>query len=112
MEHLLESSNICLLNDKSPTYIHPTSASFTSIDLSLCSASVFLDCTWQVYSDQSGSDHFSILIDIVKSMLKDNVPSWNLKIADWPKFKLQCSLDINRHSFTDITEKFLHFKIN
>ena len=24
VEHLLESSNICLLNDKSPTYFHPT----------------------------------------------------------------------------------------
>ena len=27
-------------------------------------------------------------------MPKDNVPRWNLKKADWPKFKLQCSLDI------------------
>ena len=50
---------------------------------------------------QCGSDHFPIFIDIVKSMPKDNVPRWNLKKADWPKFKLQCSLDINRHSFTD-----------
>ena len=33
MEHLLESSNICLLNDKSPTYFHPALGSFTSIDL-------------------------------------------------------------------------------
>ena len=109
VEHLLESSNICLLNDKSPTYFHPASGSFTSIDLSLCSASVFLDFAWQVHSDQCGSDHFPILIDIVKSMPKDNVPRWNLKKADWPKFKLQCSLDINRHSFTDITEKFPAF---
>ena len=54
VEHLLESSNICLLNDKLPTYL-------------------------------------------------------NLKKADWPKVKLQCSLDINRHRFTDITEKFLAF---
>ena len=109
VEHLLESSDICLLNDKSPTYFHPASGSFTSIDLSLCSASVFLDFTWQVHSDQCGSDHFPILIDIVKSMPKDNVPRWNLKKADWPKFKLQCSLDINRHHFTDSTEKFPAF---
>ena len=74
VEHLLESSSICLLNDKSPTYCHPVSGSFTSIDLSLCSASLFLDFTWQVHSDQCGSDHFPILIDIVKSMPKDNVP--------------------------------------
>ena len=41
------------------------SGSFISIDLSLCSASVFLDFTWHVHSDQCGSDHFPILIDIV-----------------------------------------------
>ena len=32
-----------------------------------------------------------------------------LENADWPKFKLQCSLDINRHSFTDSKEKFPAF---
>ena len=68
-----------MLNDKSPTYFHPASGSFTSIDLSLCSASVFLDFEWQIDSDQCGSDHFPIFIDIVKSMPKDNVPRWNLK---------------------------------
>ena len=108
VEHL-ESSNICLLNDKLPTYFHLASGSFTSIDLSLCSASVFLDFTWQVHSDQCSSDHFPILIDIVKSMPKNNVPRWNLKKADWLKFKLQCSLDINRQDFTVSTEKFPAF---
>ena len=39
----------------------------------------------------------------------NNVPRWNLQKADWPKFKLLCSLDINRHSFNDITEKFPAF---
>ena len=106
VEHLLESSNICLLNDKSPTYFHPASGSFTSIMFCIC---FFLDFVWQVHSDQCGSDHFPIFIDIVKSMPKDNAPHWNLKKADWPKFKLQCSLDINRHSFTDITERFPGF---
>ena len=60
VEHL--ESSVSLLNDRSPTYFHPASGSFTSIDLSLCSASVFLDFTWQVHSDQCGSDHFPILL--------------------------------------------------
>ena len=42
-------------------------------------------------------------------MPKDNVPRWNLKKANWSKFKLQRSFDINRHSFTDITKKFPAF---
>ena len=77
--------------------------------MSLCSASVFLDFTYQVHLDQSGSDPFPIFINIVKSLPKDNVPCWNLKKANWPKFKHQCSLDINRHSFTDVTEQFPAF---
>ena len=36
-------------------------------------------------------------------MPKDNVRHWNPIKADWQKFKHQCSLDINRHSFTDKT---------
>ena len=88
VEHLLESSNICLLNDKSTTNFHPASGSCTLIDLSLCSASASLNFAWQVNSDQCGSDQFPIFIDIVKSMPKDKVSRWNLKKADWPKFKL------------------------
>ena len=42
-------------------------------------------------------------------MPKDNFPRWNLKKTDWLKFKLQCSLDINMHSFTESTEKFPAF---
>ena len=41
VEHL-ESSNICLLNDKSPTYFHPASGLFSSIDLSLYCICFFL----------------------------------------------------------------------
>ena len=90
--------------NKSPTYFHPASGSVTSIDLSLCSSSVSRDFAWQGQSDQCGS--FPIFIDIVESISKDNVPCWNAKKNNWPKFKLQCSLDINRHSFTDTAEKF------
>ena len=42
-------------------------------------------------------------------MAKDNVPPWNLKKDDWPKFKLQCSLYINKHSLIDSTEKIPTF---
>ena len=98
-----------MLSDKSPTYFHPATGSFTSIDLSLCSASIFLGFVWQVYSDQCGNDHFPILINVVKSMPKDNDSRLNLRKADWPKFKLQCSHDINRHCLLIQLKSFPHF---
>ena len=106
IEELLQSSDVCLLNSKAPTYLHPASGSLTSIDISLCSASIALDFAWCVHSDQCGSDHYPILIDIIQPVPKDNVPRWNLKQADWAKFKLECSQSINRNTFEEHNEKF------
>ena len=43
---------------------------FIYLNFSLHSPSVVLDFTWQVHSEQCGSDHFPNLIGIVKSMHK------------------------------------------
>jgi exonuclease III len=37
------SSNLCLLNHKVPTYIHPATGSRSSLDLAFCDPSLFLD---------------------------------------------------------------------
>ena len=46
VEKVLDSPDICLLNDFSATYLHPASGSMTAIDLSLCSTSIFLESKW------------------------------------------------------------------
>ena len=93
----------------SPTYFCPATGSFASIGLLLCSASVFLDFSWHVHSDYCGSENFLTFIDLVESMFKAHVSCWNPKKDDWPKLKIQCSLDMNRYNFTDITETFPPF---
>ena len=50
------------MNDKSNTYILYPTGSFSSIDLSLCHPSLFLDFNWSVCKDQHHSDHFPIVI--------------------------------------------------
>ena len=37
METFMTINNICLFNDDTPTYLHPATRSFTSIDLTMCS---------------------------------------------------------------------------
>ena len=61
METFMTRSNICLFNDDTPTYLHPATGSFTSIDLTMCSPSLFMDFTWRVEEDLHGSDHFPII---------------------------------------------------
>ena len=45
------------------TYHSPSTKSFTSVDLSLCHPSLFLDYDLSVCEDQHNSDHFPIIIE-------------------------------------------------
>ena len=44
IEDFIGRHNLCLFNDKSFTYLHPGTGHYSSLDLSLCSPSLFLDC--------------------------------------------------------------------
>jgi len=46
----------------SPAYLHPATASFSAIDLSIAHPAVYLDFCRQTDSDQHGSDHYPIVI--------------------------------------------------
>ena len=48
LEDLVLKNDLILLNDKSHTYFHSASGTFTSIDLTLCSRSLFLDFSWKL----------------------------------------------------------------
>ena len=43
IENFITKNDICIMNDKSYTYLSPSTKSFTSIDLSFCHPSLFLD---------------------------------------------------------------------
>ena len=58
MEDLILKNDLIIFNDKSSTYFHPASGTFTSIDLTICSPSLYLDFSWRVGPDPCGSDHF------------------------------------------------------
>ena len=63
LEDLILKNDLILLNDKSHTYFHSASGTFTSIDLTLCSPPLFLDFSWKVGLDPCGSDHFPLLLE-------------------------------------------------
>ena len=48
---------------KTLTCFHSESGTFTSIDLTLCSPSLFLYFSWKVGPDPCGSDHFPIILE-------------------------------------------------
>ena len=74
IENFITNNDICLMNDKSNTYMHDPTGSFSSIDLSFCHPSLFLDFNWSVCKDQHHSDHFPIIIKSNTSTVEDHNP--------------------------------------
>lgn len=100
---------MCLLNDQSATYLHPASGSFSTLDLSICSPSIFIDLDWKVWEDQCGSDHYPIGITINSPSPSDKLPNWQLHKADWVKFKLLSAEVLNKDKFSNVETKIEHF---
>ena len=65
IEEFVTDHDLVLLNDKSSTYLHPATGSYSSLDLSICSPEVFPDFKWKVVDDLHGSDHFPIQVSEV-----------------------------------------------
>jgi len=93
VEDILTKHNLCVLNDTSPTYIHPAQV----IDLSICRPDIFLDIQWKTLEDLCDSDHYPISISYGSTETSSAIPSWKLRKADWPclsreaKEQLGCS---------------------
>ena len=62
LEDLFLKNDLILFNDKSHTYFHSASGTFTSIDVTLtyCNPSLFHDFSWKVSHDPCRIDHFPI----------------------------------------------------
>ena len=76
IEELLFINNLSLFNTKSIPYIHPGTGKQTSLDLTITNPTMFLDWTWEVHSDQCGSDHFPVILNSNTPQSPDNVQRW------------------------------------
>ena len=77
IEKLIKDHELCLWNDGNPTFIHPATGSFSAIDLSICSPSMFMDFNWVVHDDLCGSDQ---LLNIHPDGISKKLIMMNLKI--------------------------------
>lgn len=114
IEEFLNSYELCLFNDGSYTYLHPGHGTFTSIDLSITHANLFLDFNWSVLQDSHGSDHFPILLKLLHDRPQVSVKRKFSK-ADWNSFVDLCSQTItsNRYSLSETpVESFTEDLIN
>ena len=92
-------NDLCLLNEKQPTYLHPPTGNYYAIDLSLCHPNIYLDFDWSVCDDLHGSDHFPILIKETESSDDEQQCRWNLKKANWETFTTLCQERLTPEKF-------------
>ena len=109
VEDVINRNNLLLYNDKSYTYLHPGTGTYSAIDLTLADSSIFLDYSWKVHDDTCGSDHFPIILENSGPELDDKIPRWNLRRAKWDEFKNSCILKLKSDANDTVDDNITYF---
>ncbi|GBL94579.1 putative RNA-directed DNA polymerase from transposon X-element [Araneus ventricosus] len=88
IEQLISDHCLCLLNKDQTTYFHEPSRTFHSLDLAICSPSLYPLLSFDVGSDLCGSDHFPLLLSYAENSVcvTERPRSYIFQRADWSKF--------------------------
>ena len=77
LEKVINSNNLCILINKSSTYLKPYTGSYSAIDISISDPSSYIDYTWKVHNNLCGNDHFHIILESHNlSMTTTDLPAW------------------------------------
>ena len=88
IESQLKKHQSCIYNNRTNTYLHPVTGTYSVTDLIVSDPNLFLDYNWKVHDDTCGNYHVPILLQNKTNKLKKRIPSWNLKKANWDEFKI------------------------
>ena len=106
LEKVIQNDNLCLLTDKSHTYLNLFTGSYSAIDLSLCDPVSYMDNGWKVHDDLCGNDHFPILLEILQPFHDERLPRWKLNKANWEVFKALCKQKLFQDPHTTDQTKY------
>ena len=70
----MQNNNLCILDNKSHTYLNSFAGSYSAIDLTLCNPVSYMDYGWKVNDNLCGSDHFPILLEILQPLPDERLP--------------------------------------
>ena len=70
IENFMNKNNLCLLNNKSPTYLHPATGTHSVLDLTLSDPTIYLDYNWKTNEDKCGNDLYLIILERLEPKLE------------------------------------------
>ena len=111
--NILLLTNLCCLNDGCATRVDDQTGIATAIDLSLTSANMLHDFSWDVSDDSHGSDHLPICISCARDVASTSrLPKFNFKRADWATFRVIADVNISGEDIdtkvSNATQSILH----
>ncbi|GFT35330.1 putative RNA-directed DNA polymerase from transposon X-element [Trichonephila clavipes] len=87
IEQVLSDHCLCLLNHEEPTYFHGSTRSFHTLDLAICSPSLFPNLKFSVEKNLYNSDHFPVILSHDSDTGGKTFPStYSYSRADWALF--------------------------
>ena len=99
IEDLLDTNDIVLMNDGSPTRHDVFLNTDSAIDLTICSSSLRLNYNWAVDEDNHGSDHSPVHLRHVSNAPSSCLPKWKTSEADWALFNKSTKVDSDIRKF-------------
>ena len=100
IEELLDSNDIILMNDGSPTRFDVVHNSTSAIDITICSSSLRMDYQWSVDENLYGSDHFPIHLKYMQNIPSQCLPKWKIKEADWQLYEKSTKVSHKANEFS------------
>ena len=102
IEDLVDEYNFTLLNTGEPTY-HRTDGCVSVLDRTFVSRGLAHQSSWEVLPDTLGSDHMPTCTTIGEPVARESedLPRWNLRKADWSKYRDTLINSINNLDLTD-----------
>lgn len=92
MLEIMDSLNLCVLNDGRPTRRTAPSQNPSAVDISICSPSLSSLLSWSTLPYSFGSDHLPIILSYSSGFKPRSAPTplqkFKLTKADWPLFSL------------------------
>ena len=79
IENFISQNDLCLFNDGSYTFLHSGKGSYSAIDLSFASPTLFDRFSWEAHDDCCGSDHFPIILRALEDDNHTKQQRWKFK---------------------------------
>lgn len=88
LEKLIDDYNLHCINTGKVTHFSEAYETFSHIDLTIVHPNILQNLNWDTHDDLCSIDHYPIIKYILTNQIYQiRRPRWNIKLADWNKFR-------------------------